>query len=57
MPFSTDIGLDFCIFPATYKESKKFNIYISGEAVHSQMARQRDHQTGKMQTFYRTTTL
>ena len=42
MPFSAGIGLDFCIFLVTYKKLKKFKIYISGEAVHSQTARQRD---------------
>ena len=57
MPFSTDMGLDLYIFLATCKESKKFNIYNSGEAVYSQMAGQRDDQADKMQTFHRTTTL
>ena len=55
MPFSAGIGLDFCIFLVTYKKLKKFKIYISGEAVHSQTARQRDDQTNKKETFRRTT--
>ena len=37
--------LDFFIFLATCKKSKKYNTCISGEAVHSQMTRQRDDQT------------
>ena len=31
MPFSTDMSLDFCIFLATWENSKKSNTYISGE--------------------------
>ena len=31
MPFSTDMGLDFCIFLATFKKPKKSNTYISCE--------------------------
>ena len=31
MPFSTDMGLDFCIFLTTWKKSKKSNTYISNE--------------------------
>ena len=30
-PFSTDMGLDFCIFLASSKKSKKSNTCISGE--------------------------
>ena len=45
------------IFLATCKKSKKSIIYISDEAVHSQLARPRDEQTDRKQTFHRTTTL
>ena len=31
MPFSTDMGLDFCIFLAYSKKLKKPNTYISAE--------------------------
>ena len=57
MFFSTNIGLDFYIFLARCKKSKKANIYISDEAVHSQTARKKDEQTDRKQTFHRTTTL
>ena len=35
MPFLVGMGLDFYIFLAICKKSKKSNIYISDEAVHS----------------------
>ena len=57
MSFSTVLSLDFYIFLAISKTSKKSNTYISGEAVHSQTAGHRDDQTDKNQTFHRTTTL
>ena len=50
MPFSTDMGLDFYIFLASSKKSKKSNTYQVRD-------RQRDEQTDKNQTFYQTTTL
>ena len=31
MPFSTDMGLDICIFLTTWKKLKKSNTYISNE--------------------------
>ena len=31
VPFSADMGLDFCIFLTTWKNSKKSNTYISNE--------------------------
>ena len=51
MPFPTDLGLDFCIFLASSKESKNpIHIYrVRGG--------QRNKQTDKNQTFYQTTTL
>ena len=57
MPFSASIGLDFFIFLATCKKSKKCNVSISDEAVHSQTARPIDDQTDRKLTFHRTTTL
>ena len=57
MPFSTSIGLGFYIFVDTCKKFKKSKIYISGEAVHSQTARQRDDQIDRKHTFHKTTTL
>ena len=57
MLFSTGMGLDFYIFLATCRELKKSNIYISDEALYSHMARPRDEQTDRKQTFHRNTTL
>ena len=59
MPFSAGMGLDFYIFLATCKKSKKSYIYIyfSDEAAHNQTARPRDDQADKKQTFHRTNTL
>ena len=31
MPFTTDMGFDFCVFLASIKKSKKSDTYISGE--------------------------
>ena len=53
MPFSAGMGLDFCLFLATCKTSKKSNTYISDQAVHSQTARPRDDETDRKQTFDR----
>ena len=53
MPFSAGMGLDFYIFLATCKKSKKSNIYISDEAVHSHTARPRDEKTDRKQTFHK----
>ena len=51
LPFLTSMGHDFCIFLATCKKLKKSYIYTSGEAVHGEMARQRDDQTHKKRHF------
>ena len=47
MLFLAGMGLDFYTFLATWKKSKKSNICISDEAVHTQKARPRDEQTDR----------
>ena len=50
-------ALIFIYILATCNKWKKSNIYLLDEAVHSQTARQRDHQADRKQTFHRTTIL
>ena len=57
MLFSAGMELDFCTFLATCKKSKKSNIYISDEAVHSQTNSSRHKQTDRKKIFHGTTTL
>ena len=52
LPFSTDMGLDFCIFLTKCKKSNESNIYI-----YHVRDWQRDDQTDEKQTFYQTITL
>ena len=51
------MGLDFYIFLATCKKSKKCNICISHEAVHNQTTRPRDDRIDMKQMVNRINTL